>query len=195
MLHYIKYAGFSILLMLAACKSDNDQTHSKMEAAHGNASMTGTVSYQAPADWIKEPPTSSMRKDQYQLPGQDGAGSAELGVFVFPGSGGAVQANITRWLHQFKQPDGSSSEEKAQISKISSNGLQSTLVYVTGTYVPGTMGGPMSGSTEELPGYAMIAAIVETSSDPWFFKATGPQPTIDHWREPFETFIKSVSEK
>jgi len=195
MSHYIKFVGFFFLLILAACKSDTDTAQSKMQAAHGNSSMTGSVSYQAPADWVKESPSSTMRKDQYQLPGRDGAGSAELGVFVFPGSGGAVQANINRWLNQFKQPDGSSSEEKAKISKISSNGLQMTLVYVTGTYMPGAMGGPMSGSTEDLSGYAMMAAIVETSSDPWFFKAVGPQPTIDYWRESFESFVKSVSEK
>jgi hypothetical protein len=195
MVHHIKVVFYAILLIFAACKSDKDTAQTKMETAHGNAAMQGAVTYQAPAEWIKERPASSMRKDQYQLPGYDGAGSAELGVFVFPGSGGAVQANINRWLNQFKQPDGSSSEEKATISKISNNGLQSTLVYVTGTYLKGAMGGPMSGATEELPGYAMLAAIVETSSDPWFFKAVGPQQTIDHWQDTFKSFIKTVSEK
>jgi len=30
-----------------------------------------------------------------------------MAVFVFPGGGGGVQANINRWVSQFKQPDGS----------------------------------------------------------------------------------------
>ena len=62
------------------------------------------------------------------------------------------------------------------------------IVYVTGTHLKGTMGG----QSAELPGYAMIAAIVQTSTDPWFFKAVGPQVTIDYWRPAFESFAKTI---
>ena len=132
-----------------------------------------------------------MRKAQYRLPGIEGAGDAEMAVFVFPGGGGAVQANINRWVSQFKQPGGSDSMDKAEISKIESHGLQVTLVYVTGSYLNETMGG----SKSELADYAMIAAIVETSADPWFFKTVGPKTTINHWRQKFENFATTFSEK
>jgi hypothetical protein len=180
MLQNITIVVLGSLLIFTACKSEKESVQTEMQAAHGAAATEGTVVYQPPAEWIKE--------------GQGGAADAELGVFVFPGSGGAVQANIDRWVNQFTQPDGSASNEKAEISKIDNHGLQSTLVYVTGTYMKGAMGGPMSGTEEELPGYAMMAAIVETSGDPWFFKAVGPQRTIDYWRPSFETFIKTVFE-
>ena len=80
---------------------------------------------------------------------------------------------------------------KADIKKIESNGMPVTLVYVTGTYLKGTMGGPSS----ELNDYAMIAAIVETSSDPWFFKTIGPEVTINHWRQDFEKFATTFRQK
>ena len=102
--------------------------------------------------------------------------------------------HIDRWIGQFKQPDGSSSADKAEIKNSTSNGLPVTLVYVTGTHLSGSMGGPMGGNTQELPGFAMLAAIVETSSDPWFFKAIGPQATIDHWRPAFESFAKTFKQ-
>jgi hypothetical protein len=192
---YIKITALIILIILIACKSENEQAKSEMQAAHGTQPLSGEISYQAPAGWIKESPSSPMRKDQYRLPGQAGNADAELAVFVFPGSGGSVQANIDRWINQFIQPDGSSSQEKAEIKKTSSDGLPVSLVYLTGTHLKGAMGGPMSGASEKLANYALLAAIVETSADPWFFKAVGPQATIDYWRPAFEKFIQSVSKK
>jgi hypothetical protein len=136
-----------------------------------------------------------MRKAQFKLPGKNQAMDAELAVFVFPGSGGGIQANIDRWIGQFIQPDGSSTEDKTEIKKVKANSLPITLVYLTGTYMSGSMGGPMGGSSTELPGFAMVAAIVETSDNPWFFKAVGPQATIENWRPAFETFIKTFKEE
>jgi hypothetical protein len=132
-----------------------------------------------------------MRKAQFKLPGKNHSLDAELAVFVFPGGGGGVQANIDRWIGQFKQPDGSSSEHKTEINKVISNDLPVTLVYTTGTYLSGSMGG---GNSQELPGFAMIAAIVETSRDPWFFKAIGPQETIDAWRPAFKDFANTFKQ-
>ncbi len=48
--------------------------------------------------------------------------------------GGSVQANIERWINQIKQPDGSSSQDKAKTETATVNGLKVTTVDVTGTY-------------------------------------------------------------
>ncbi len=40
-----------------------------------------------------------------------------------------------------------------------------------------------------------VAAIVETSTDPWFFKTVGPEATINHWRPAFEKFAGSMKHK
>jgi hypothetical protein len=177
---------FSLFIFYQGCKSKDENT--EQLPAHGNSGVMGELSYTVPNSWKEEIPSGSMRKAQFRLPGVEGAADAEMAIFVFPGSGGGVQANINRWIGQFKQPDGSNSMDKAEIKKIESNGLPVTLVYVAGTYLKGTMGGTKS----ELADYAMIAAIVETSTDPWFFKTVGPEKTINHWRPAFEKFAGTI---
>jgi hypothetical protein len=181
-------AFISLGLIGFSCKSDKEENKADQIPAHGEAKIAGDLTYIIPDEWIKEKPSSRMRKAQFRIPGQGDAADAEMALFVFPGSGGSVQANIDRWVDQFIQPDGSNSAEKTEIKHIESNGLPVTLVYLTGTHLKGTMGG----QSATLPGWAMLAAIVQTSTDPWFFKAVGPQETIDYWRPAFESFAKTI---
>jgi len=174
----------SLFVLLACNKKEEEQK----TTAGADSELTYTV----PQGWVVETPSSQMRRAQYRIPGHAETGDAELAVFVFPGRGGMVQANIDRWINQFNQPDDSASKDKAEIKKTESNGMPVTLLYLTGTYQPG-MGGNM-GSHSGLAGFAMLAAIVETSNDPWFFKAIGPEPTLERWRGEFETFAKTFRE-
>jgi hypothetical protein len=153
--------------------------------------IPGEISYSIPFEWKSEKPTSQMRKAQYKIPGVDGSAEGEMAVFVFPGTGGSAQANLDRWIGQFIQPDGSDSKEKSEIKSIQVNNLSVTTMYVTGTYLKSSAQMMMNGPKEELPNYAMLAAIVETSKDPWFFKLVGPQKTVDHWRPEFDKFVNS----
>ena len=178
-----------ILFVLQSCQSKEEE-QSQMTPM-GRTNQIGDLTYNVPDNWKEEKPSSSMRKAQFRLPGVDNSADAEMGVFVFPGSGGGVQANINRWMGQFQQPDGSSSMEKADIKNFESNGLPITIIYVTGTYLQGSM---MGGETSEHKNYAMVAAIVETSTDPWFFKTIGPEKTINHWRSEFEAFTRTIKD-
>jgi hypothetical protein len=178
-----------LALIFISCGSE-DSKEDTAESGKGNPHASKHIVYSAPDGWEKETPSSRMRKAQYKLPGQDGAADAEMAVFVFPGSGGAVSANIDRWIGQFKQPDGSSSKDKASIDEKVINGLKMTTVSLTGTYMKSaTM---MGGDVEELKDYALLAVIVETESDPWFFKTTGPEETINYWQDSFNDFLQSI---
>ena len=176
-----------VILLIVGCtdqKSDSENSSEKQL-------VPGEISYSVPADWKSEKPKSSMRKAQYKIPGVEGAGDAEMAVFVFPGTGGSVQANIDRWISQFIQPDGSDSKEKTKIINITVNNMPVTKMYVTGTYLKSSSQMMMGGPKEEMQEYAMLAAIVETSKDPWFFKMTGPQKTIDSCQSEFDKFVNS----
>jgi hypothetical protein len=129
------------------------------------------------------------------LPGVDGADAAELVVFHFPGTGGSVQANLDRWYGQFKQPDGSETRDHAQSLRVQVGDLNVTTVAVTGTYLKSQSPMMMSGPFDEMPDYAMWAAIVETAKGPWFFKAVGPQKTMAHWQPSFDKFVQSFEAK
>ena len=162
------------------------------ESAGGSEKSLGSLRLSVPAGWVEQAPSSSMRKAQFTLPRANGDGEdGELVVFYFgPGQGGSVEANIDRWVGQFGQPDGSSSKDKAKTSKSEVAGMPVTLVEVTGTYQAPIM--PGAPERHNSPGYRLLAAVVETSDGPWFFKLVGPEKTIAKWSDSFDHFIKSI---
>jgi hypothetical protein len=176
-----------VILLVVSCTDQKSESDSSISYKV----IPGELTYSVPTEWKSEIPKSQMRKAQYRIPGVKGDAEGEMTVFVFPGIGGTVQANINRWLGQFKQPDGSDTKKKSEIKKIEINNLSVTKMYVTGTHLKSSSPMMMSGPKEELPNYAMLAAIVETSKDPWFFKLVGPQITVDHWRPEFNKFVTS----
>lgn len=140
--------------------------------------------------WRTVQPSSSMRVAEWALPKVAGdAEDASLVVFHFPG-GGDVQSNLDRWYAQFTQPDGRPSSEVARVSNRTVSGLRVTLTDVSGTFD----GGMMMGDQPPTPraSFRLLAAIVETSSGPWFFKLTGPKDTVERWRASFDAFVGSL---
>lgn len=184
-----KYFAAIIFIGIIGCQSGE-----KAEQTGSTQLPSGDVLYTAPADWVEEKPTSSMRRAQFIWPGAEGAADAELAVFFFPGTGGTVQANLSRWYGQLKQPDGSPTAAVAKSEKRMVKDLPVTITYATGTYLKNTgMGMGEAHPTQELKDYALLAAIVETAHGPWFFKATGPDVTIQQWRQSFDEFVNTFT--
>lgn len=132
---------------------------------------------------------------QYRLPGaNDDAEDASLVIYYFgPGQGGSVKANLDRWIGQMEQPDGSPSSEKAATQKMTVNGLNVTLLDVTGTYRGEIR--PGSGRRHNNPNARLRAAVVETPQGPYFVKLIGPEKTVSRWDEAFMEFVKSFQYK
>lgn len=149
------------------------------------------LEWQAPEGWRSVPPASAMRKAEWALPKVEGDGEdASLVVFYFgSGQGGDVQSNLDRWYGQFEQPDGRATRGLAQVEHRTISGMRITLADVTGTFRGGMPGGPPA---EPRPDTRMLAAIVEASSGPWFFKLVGPKRTVEHWRASFDAFLGSL---
>ena len=150
------------------------------------------LKFDAPKEWVSKPPSSSSRIAEFTLPKAAGdAEDASLVVYFFGANmGGNVQANIDRWVGQMAQPDGKSSSAVAKTTKLTANGLNITLVDVTGTYVAEVS--PGSAEKYNKPGFRQRAAVVETSEGPYFVKLVGPAATVARWDESFMTFLKSV---
>ncbi len=183
-----------ILSWAIACSKGTEEPQQEQEIPASNSNpraSLGNLTFAAPSEWIEESPSSPMRRAQYRLPRAAGdAEDAELIVFHFPGQGGSVQANMDRWVGQFSKEDGSAAADNAKISKRESGRLPLTILDVEGTYSPS--GGPMMQRGSPKPNHRMLAAIVETSSGPWFFKLTGQKSTIEKWEESFLGFLDSV---
>lgn len=132
-----------------------------------------------------------MRVAQFALPhAPDDANDAELVIYYFGGSGGAVDANIQRWIGQMQQPDGKPSSAVAKQSKRTVNGLAVTLVDVSGTYVAEMS--PGSQQRHNSPNFRLRAAVIETANGPYFIKLTGPARTVAAHETSFEQFLESV---
>lgn len=125
-----------------------------------------------PAAWKKEESKSPMRAAQARIPALEGdKEDAELVVFTFPG-GGSIEANIQRWVGQFKPEDRTASLVKGKCA----HGAY-WLLDVVGTYKK-TVGAPMSGKTEDAPGMRMLAIILPLEGKgQYFLKLTGPDKT------------------
>jgi hypothetical protein len=155
----------------------------------------GPLKMHVPRGWVEEVPSSSMRKGQFVLPrGEGDSSDGELVVFYFgQGQGGSAEANIDRWISQITQSNGSSSKARAGTSRKTISGLAVTVVDLSGDYHPLMM--PGASSQEPKTGYRMIAAVVETSEGPWFFKLVGPEQTVAKWSASFDQFLNSITVK
>lgn len=168
--------------------AERPNPHATSETAGGSAAVAG-ITWSVPANW-KIGPERQMRKATYIV--GDGADAADCAVFFFgPGQGGDVESNIDRWIGQFVQADGSASKDKARISEHMISEMKVRTIDLSGTYTA-SMGGPMSGQTENRPGYRMLGAIVEAPEGPVFFKLTGPEATVVNALDDFMQLVESV---
>ena len=136
-----------------------------------------------------------MRFAQYKLPrAESDAEDASLVVYYFgPGQGGGIDANLERWSGQMQQPDGEPSSDRAKRQTMTVNGLNVTLLDVTGTYTAEMT--PGSGANQNKPKSRLRGGVIETPKGAYFIKLVGPVKTVDRWEQEFMSFIKSVEFK
>ncbi len=155
------------------------------------AGEAGGVRFDAPSSWKSDP--KPMRAANYAIPPESGdSRGGELAVHYFgPGQGGGVEANVRRWLGQFVRADGSPlSAADAEREQREVGGMEVTILDVSGTYLFKPF--PMAPQATPLPGYRMLAAIVQGPDAPVFFKLTAPQRTAAAAAEHFRSIIDSV---
>ena len=130
-----------------------------------------------------------MRAAEY---GVEGDAQAELSVFYFgPGQGGAVDANIARWLGQLTQADGSDTAQRAKRSELQVGGMAVTMVEAQGAY-GGGMAMPGSAPAAPISNALLLGAIASGPQGPVFFKLVGPQAVVERARVSFRTLIESL---
>ncbi len=156
--------------------------------AAGSGAGQAALTWTDPKGWVREAPSSSMRRAQYRIPGSGGEG--ECVVFYFgAGQGGDATSNAMRWADQFEQADGKPSRQALKTKTIDVGGLRVVLTEITGTYRGGMPGGPAAPSRS---GYMLLGAIARGPDANWFFKATGPRQTMEANRAAFGAMVNSL---
>lgn len=142
------------------------------------------IKLEVPKSWKSSPPSNRLRLAQFAIPAVEGdSEAAELVISSFGGSGGGVQANVTRWLGQFQQ------SQKVKLTTGESTYGKYTFVDITGTYNK-PIGPPIQRRSKPTPGSRMLGVILEVKDKGvYFLKMTGPQKTVgsaaDALRESF----------
>ena len=174
-----------LLLAFAGCGKDDKQAQQSVPVgdavdAHSSApggTMIAGVTVDVPDSWNDIGP-SGMRQAQFRMaPVEGDQAEGEVNVFYFgPTSGGAVEANLARWIGQITLPDGADPATSVERSTFNTNGMPGHVVALNGSYKSGG-GRPMGGDGEIMPGYRLVGVVIEGPQGSVFFKLTGPEAT------------------
>ena len=143
------------------------------------------LEWDAPSAWSSEP-GRGMRLATYSIAGDKGA--AECAVFYFgQGQGGPVDANIQRWLGEFKNASNPERTTK-KVGEFTVNRVRVKGEWVSHSMSAGEQAAPQAD-------HELLGAIVETPVGSVFFKLTGPTATVDGVVGQFDKMIASVRRK
>jgi hypothetical protein len=190
--------ALAVLTFVGCSSNDSGGQSQSGQTAASNIELGGQpvtlagIHFTPPTRWKVLGP-SGMRKAEYSFgPADDDTDSATVAVYYFgPNQGGGVMDNIERWINQMSMPDGSSPGTKAVQNTLTVDGMKVHTVELNGTY-NASMGGPMSGQSEAMPGYHMTAAVLEGPEGNVFFKLTGPQKTAEEMTKGFMAMLQNV---
>jgi hypothetical protein len=175
-LHTVKAAATAPIIAAAEPSAEVAPPVADPMIAAATKAGGADLKWTAPPHWQSKPP-SAMRKATYIIPG-DGGTTAELSVTAFPGAVGGELANVNRWRGQLQLPPLAETELAGAVSRSTINGLQVTLVDLTG----GTAKNPQR----------MLGAIVPSNGANWFFKLTGPEVLVGKEKPAFLAFIQTL---
>ncbi len=131
-----------------------------------------------------------MRAAQFELPGEGpDAGAAQMAVFA--GIGGTVQANIDRWVGQFRDPATADQQTPTEIYQ--KGALKVTIVRAGGTHTAVAMN-PNEPHPAPMAGSALFGIIVEGGpGGNVFLKTIGPAATVEAHTDALRAFAQSVT--
>jgi hypothetical protein len=147
--------------------------------------MTSAV----PISWQVIKPSSKMRLAQFAISDER---QAEVVVFYFGvGQGGGAQANIDRWVSQFKPVNGKPVQPRVK-NLTTTGGFAVTWVEIQGDYARGVGVGPIGDFKSDR---MLIAAITETPHGNLYIQFHGDNKTILEHRDEFSQFVMALRKK
>jgi hypothetical protein len=156
----------------SVCNGQKQTASPQMAAAPPQATNAPQIQWKTPEDWTEVPP-SSMRYASFSAPAENG-GKIDISVVTFPGDGGSDVDNINRWRGQIG------------LAPIDANTVTSEVAPLKTA--------DTTFSTADIAGEKRrtIAAWTRRDGRVWFFKATGPNASVEKEKPNFVKFIESV---
>jgi hypothetical protein len=176
----------AVLALAAGCSPDTSAPPTpatapkteQAEPAPPPRPAVALIQFDAPKEWIKEEPANKLRKAQYRVPDKAKEHKdAELVIFYFGAGSGRIEDNIQRWSGQMGGGDPETQKLEGQ--------CKITLCDFRGTY-------SSDNGTEPVENARMLAAVVEASDGPWYFKLVGHEATVGGWHDEFVAALKAA---
>ena len=164
--------GDFIKWVAAVCDAQRQAGPPQMAGAPPQTASAPTVKWTTPEGWTEVPP-SSMRYASFSVPAEEG-GKIDISVVTFPGDGGSDADNINRWRGQIGLAP---IDANAVTSHVAPLKTADTMFLTTDIAADKTR---------------TIAAWTRRDGRVWFFKATGPNSSIEKEKPKFVKFIESV---
>ena len=149
----------------------------------------GKVTLPVTADWESVEPRVNIIEHEFRIPrvGDDGAD----GRLTIMTAGGGVQANIDRWLGQFKPGGGQRPQNEAQPAQEVVEEVSIHWVDIRGTYLDRR--GPFAPATER-PNYRLLGAVLGVpGAGEVYVKFYGPAATLEEHEGAFQKMIKGLN--
>lgn len=130
-----------------------------------------------------------MRLAQFAMPDDE---QAEVIVFYFgAGQGGGPEANIARWVGQFRPVNGKPVQPMVTKMK-TTGGFQVTWVEIQGDYARGVGVGPIG---EYRSDQMLIAGVTQTPRGNLYFQLHGDRETVLEHRDEFAHFVLKLQSR
>lgn len=151
----------------------------------------GALQAEAPGEWKPQQPRVSLIEHEFEIPAptdDDDQPVSEPGRLTVMLSGGGVEANVARWIGQFRTADGEAVEP--QVEELEVSDMKVNFVTLSGVYLERR--GPFAPATA-MEDYRMLGAIVDLPGGAdLFIKLTAPAKTADAAAKGFESLVKSL---
>ena len=173
---------------LQAFQDKADQAEEEQEKTVAFMVADERLQFSYPESWEKVDPRVNIIEAEFSI--EKAEGDDNKGRLTIMGAGGSIEANIDRWIGQFSQPDGGSTDDNTKVDVIEVADQTVHIVDIRGTF--NEQRGPVAPVTER-EGYRMLAAIVETDvAGNYFLKFYGPEKTVTENEKRFMNFVKSL---
>ena len=171
---------FAILALALSASADDKGTPVEL------AGLKAT----APADWKAAEKLGAMRQNQFTLPKADGdKDDTDVSVFVTPGNGGGMDANLERQRKKFEPAKGKDKLEEALDAKFKVGTFDAQYLDIKATYLKKPF--PMAQTGTPTPGYRMIYVIFPGKTDLVSLWLLGPEKSVEKNKTAFDAWVKS----
>lgn len=145
--------------------------------ASGSGAPGARPAWEVPAGWQEAAP-GQMLLARFQLGGAES--KTEVTVSAFPGDTGGLLANVNRWRGQVGLQPVEQAQADKDLATLDLSGARAMLLDVSGK-------SPRNGAPTRL-----VGAIVPREGQTWFYKLMGDPAVVEHERQAFVQFVKSV---